>query len=84
MLQPLDVAIFGPLKTAFRKHLDRQGGHDSSSVVAKKRFLYYYHKARIIGCRDVITSSYYESDSDIIKLLSPYQIYLPMIPRCLR
>jgi len=47
MLQPLDVAIFGPLKTAFKKYLGRQGGHDSSSVVAKKRFLYCYHKARI-------------------------------------
>jgi 4-hydroxybenzoate polyprenyltransferase len=47
MLQLLDVAIFGPLKTAFKKHLGRQGGHDSSSVVAKKRFLYCYYKARI-------------------------------------
>jgi hypothetical protein len=47
MLQPLDVAVFGPLKTAFKKYLDRQGGHDSSTVVAKKRFLYCYHKARI-------------------------------------
>ena len=47
ILQPLDVAVFGPLKTAFKKHLDRQGGHDSSTIVAKQRFLYCYHKARI-------------------------------------
>jgi hypothetical protein len=47
MLQPLDVAVFGPLKTAFKKHLSQQGGHDSSSIVAKKRFLYCYHRARL-------------------------------------
>jgi 4-hydroxybenzoate polyprenyltransferase len=47
ILQPLDVAVFGPLKTAFKKHLDRQGGYDSSTIVAKKRLLYCYHKARM-------------------------------------
>jgi hypothetical protein len=47
LLQPLDVAIFGPLKTAFKKYLDQQGGHDTSSTVAKKRFLFCYHKARM-------------------------------------
>jgi 4-hydroxybenzoate polyprenyltransferase len=47
LLQPLDVAIFGPLKTVFMKHLDQQGCHDASSAVSKKRFLYCYHKARM-------------------------------------
>jgi hypothetical protein len=53
LLRPLDVAIFGPLKIAFKKHLDRQGAYDSSSTVAKKQFLFYYHKAR----QDVLTAS---------------------------
>lgn len=47
LLQPLDVAVFSPLKTAFKKYLDRQGGHNLSLVVAKKFFLYCYHKAQM-------------------------------------
>ena len=35
------------LKAAFKKHLGRQGGYNLSSVVAKKQFLYCYHKAQI-------------------------------------
>jgi len=46
-LQPLDVAIFAPLKKAFRRYLGQLRVYDSSTVQAKKRFLYCYHRARI-------------------------------------
>lgn len=47
VLQPLDVAVFHPLKEAFRKHLHHLGQFDTSTVMAKKRFLYCYHRARM-------------------------------------
>jgi len=46
ILQPLDVGLFHPLKQAFQKHLHQLGQHDLSLVMAKKRFLYCYYKAR--------------------------------------
>jgi 4-hydroxybenzoate polyprenyltransferase len=46
VLQPLDVAVFRPLKRAFQKQLHSLNAHDSSTVMAKRRFLYCYHKAR--------------------------------------
>jgi 4-hydroxybenzoate polyprenyltransferase len=45
ILQPLDVGAFSPLKNAVRKHLHQLGQYDSSTVMAKKRFLFCYHKA---------------------------------------
>lgn len=46
ILQPLDVAVFHLLKMAFWKHLHQLGQYLTLTVMAKKRFLECYHKAR--------------------------------------
>lgn len=47
ILQPLDVGVFYPLKQAFRKHLHQLGVYNLLTVMAKKRFLYCYHRVRM-------------------------------------
>jgi 4-hydroxybenzoate polyprenyltransferase len=47
MLQPLDVAVFHPLKNAFRRYLHQLGAYESSTAMGRRRFLYCYHRARI-------------------------------------
>jgi 4-hydroxybenzoate polyprenyltransferase len=44
--QPLDVAVFSPLKSGYRKHLEQFGYEDLGSAASKQTFLYCYHRAR--------------------------------------
>ncbi|KAH7462731.1 hypothetical protein FOMA001_g18485 [Fusarium oxysporum f. sp. matthiolae] len=46
VLQPLDVAVFGPLKRAYRKFLSDLASIADSSHIGKITFLYTYDKAR--------------------------------------
>ena len=46
VLQPLDVAVFGPLKRAYRKFLSDLASIADSSHIGKITFLYNYDKAR--------------------------------------
>ncbi|KAK2470259.1 hypothetical protein H9L39_17876 [Fusarium oxysporum f. sp. albedinis] len=46
VLQPLDVAVFGPLKRAYRKFLSDLASIADSSPIGKITFLYTYDKAR--------------------------------------
>ncbi|EMT63314.1 Pogo transposable element with KRAB domain [Fusarium odoratissimum] len=46
VLQPLDVAVFGPLKRAYRKFLSDLASVADSSHIGKITFLYTYDKAR--------------------------------------
>ncbi len=46
VLQPLDVAIFGPLKHAYRKRLGWLAQMDDSTISGKRNFLSCYHGAR--------------------------------------
>ena len=46
VLQPLDLTIFSPLKTAFRKTLMNLTGKEEKTFVNKKAFLQAYHTAR--------------------------------------
>lgn len=46
VLQPLDVAIFGPLKSAYRKNLGNLLALNNSTAVKKRNFLLCYKKAR--------------------------------------
>ncbi|KAJ3566248.1 hypothetical protein NPX13_g7210 [Xylaria arbuscula] len=46
VLQPLDMAIFGPLKHAYRKRLDRLAQMDDSTISGKRTFLSCYREAR--------------------------------------
>ena len=47
VLQPLDVAVFGPLKNAYRRHLSDLSSIADSTPIGKITFLVNYHKARI-------------------------------------
>ena len=47
VLQPLDIGVFSPLKTAYRKHLEELVSLTDSSPVGKLNFLKCYYKARI-------------------------------------
>ncbi|EGU76713.1 hypothetical protein HZS61_009463 [Fusarium oxysporum f. sp. conglutinans] len=53
VLQPLDVAVFGPLKRAYRRYLSDLASLADSSHIGKITFLYTYDKAR----REAITKS---------------------------
>ncbi len=44
--QPLDVAVFSPLKTAYRQALEQFGHEDFGSALAKRNFLLAYAEAR--------------------------------------
>jgi 4-hydroxybenzoate polyprenyltransferase len=46
VLQPLDVAVFGPLKNAYRRFISDLATIADSSQIGKISFLYNYHKAR--------------------------------------
>ncbi|KAL0929365.1 transposase [Colletotrichum truncatum] len=46
VLQPLDQAVFGPLKATYRKELGYLIQHNDSTVVGKRNFLTCYGKAR--------------------------------------
>jgi hypothetical protein len=46
VLQPLDVAVFGPLKRAYRKLISDLASIADSSHIGKITFLYTYDKAR--------------------------------------
>lgn len=46
VLQPLDVAVFGPLKHAYRKFISDLASIADSSQIGKISFLYNYNKAR--------------------------------------
>ncbi|KAJ3552019.1 hypothetical protein NPX13_g11219 [Xylaria arbuscula] len=47
VLQPLDVAVFSPLKTAYRKYLGYATYLHDSSVAGKRNFLECYRRARL-------------------------------------
>jgi 4-hydroxybenzoate polyprenyltransferase len=47
VLQPLDVAVFSPLKTAYRKYLGYATYLNDSSVAGKRNFLECYRRARL-------------------------------------
>lgn len=47
VLQPLDVAIFGPLKQAYHKFLGDLGHMAPDTASRKREFLRCYHKARL-------------------------------------
>jgi hypothetical protein len=53
VLQPLDVALFGPLKQAYRKFISDLACIADSSHIGKITFLYTYDKAR----KEAITKS---------------------------
>ena len=44
--QPLDISVFSPLKSYYRKSLDKFGNDDIGSAVSKQNFLCAYDKAR--------------------------------------
>ena len=44
--QPLDVAVFSPLKSYYRQFLDEFGNDDVGAAVSKQNFLHAYNKAR--------------------------------------
>lgn len=46
VLQPLDVAVFGPLKRAYRRHIEELNGIADTTPLGKISFLRCYHKAR--------------------------------------
>lgn len=46
VLQPLDVAVFGPLKHIYRRFISDLASIADSSNIGKISFLYNYHKAR--------------------------------------
>ena len=46
VLQPLDLAVFSPLKTAYRKVLGNINQFSNSTVIGKRYFLQCYQKAR--------------------------------------
>ncbi|KAK8120394.1 transposase [Apiospora kogelbergensis] len=46
VLQPLDLAVFSPLKTAYRKVLGNVNQFSNSTVIGKRYFLQCYQKAR--------------------------------------
>src|SRR6187549_2477606 len=47
LLQPLDLSVFSLMKTAYWKEIDFQVGLTQSTVTEKRKFLAYYHKARL-------------------------------------
>ena len=49
VLQPLDLAIFSSLKSAYRKQVDLLIQAIDSTIVGKREFLYCYQKARTTG-----------------------------------
>ena len=51
MLQPLDLAIFSPLKRAYRHYLGLLASSNDFTPIGKRNFLECYKKAR----RDAIT-----------------------------
>jgi hypothetical protein len=46
VLQPLDLAVFGPWKASYRKWLSQLSDFDDSSAARKRNFLCCYEKAR--------------------------------------
>ena len=46
VLQPLDLSIFSPLKSAYRKELSNLSLLTDSTPIGKRNFLYCYKKAR--------------------------------------
>jgi len=50
VLQPLDVAVYGPLKTAYRKELGYLHQATDSTAIGKRNFLACYRKARQVAC----------------------------------
>ena len=51
VLQPLDLAVFSSLKSAYRKQIDLLVQATDSIVVGKRNFLCCYQKACIIGLK---------------------------------
>ncbi|KAK0368171.1 transposase [Colletotrichum limetticola] len=49
VLQPLDMAVFGPIKSVYRKELGKEDIVDNSTIVGKRYFLSCYQKARLAG-----------------------------------
>ncbi|KAK1510587.1 transposase [Colletotrichum abscissum] len=49
VLQPLDMAVFGPIKTHYRKELSKEDIVDNSTIVGKRYFLACYIIARLLG-----------------------------------
>jgi hypothetical protein len=49
VLQPLDLAVFSSLKTAYRKYVGDHSSHTHSTPIGKRYFLKCYYKARIDG-----------------------------------
>ncbi|KAK0367669.1 transposase [Colletotrichum limetticola] len=49
VLQPLDMAVFGPIKSKYRKELSKEEIVDNSTIVGKRYFLSCYQKARLAG-----------------------------------
>ena len=49
VLQPLDLACFSPLKSAYRAHLLKIANLDDSAPIKKIRFVQYYELARRAG-----------------------------------
>ena len=52
VLQPLDLAVFSSLKSAYRKELGFLTQLTDSTVVGKRNFLACYQKARLAGLTD--------------------------------
>lgn len=46
ILQPLDLAVFSPLKEAYRRELAIVGQFNDSIVIGKRLFLASYYQAR--------------------------------------
>ncbi|KAM5344326.1 hypothetical protein ACJ41O_012863 [Fusarium nematophilum] len=47
--QPLDVAVFGPVKNAYRREVSKLAGLADTTLLGKITFLRYYEKARKKG-----------------------------------
>ena len=47
VLQPLDLAVFSSLKTAYRKYVGDRSLYTHSTPIGKRYFLKCYYKARI-------------------------------------
>ena len=54
--QPLDVGVFGPLKTAFQRHAKKYASFTTSALIQKQRFVEIYKIAR----NEAITKSNFE------------------------
>ena len=78
VLQPLDLAVFSPLKSGYRKQVDLLVQATDSTAVGKRNFLYCYQKARIASLTGKNITSGWKAAG-----LWPVNLAKPLISRLL-